>query len=367
MSTQIALVSDQSHVGSASFLSSASSKTDGLTFALSGDVVLPRTKPMSGDVVLIDQSSNVLTWADPKTSKVIAQLSVGTGFTSDPEDYLEFDATSAYVTRYGDNAAPGKQPFDTGNDVLVVSLSDPQKPAITKSIPMPKQAGLPPRPVSMLRVGDTVVVVLQPLSDDYTKIGDGALVGLQNEAIAWTMPLAGLQNCDHPTLSPSGKTMAIGCVGQLDANGNVMDASASALALYDVTSLPPKLVKSYPIVDQLGSTVQSGVAWVSETLILGKTQTPLMGKTNNQAFTLDVTTGKATVLLTAHPGSMGGKGIVYGDAFCDPGCGNVCMMADADVGVLRVWPIGSSGTLGAATSVTVNTTTGLPPVLIEGY
>jgi hypothetical protein len=113
--------------------------------------------------------------------------------------------------------------------------------------------------------------------------------------------------------------------------------------------------------------VQSGVAWVSETLILGKTQTPLMGKTNNQAFTLDLTTGKAAMLLTAHPGPMGGKGVVYGDVFCDPGCGNVCMMADADMGALRVWPIGSSGTLGAVTSVTVNSTTGLPPVLIEGY
>jgi hypothetical protein len=113
--------------------------------------------------------------------------------------------------------------------------------------------------------------------------------------------------------------------------------------------------------------VQSGVAWVSETLILGKTQTPLMGKTNNEAFTLDLTTGKATMLLTAQPGAMGGKGVVYGDVLCDPGCGNVCLMADADVGMLRVWPVTSKGTLGAVASVMVNSTTGLPPVFIEGY
>jgi hypothetical protein len=367
MSTQVALVSTAGTVESTSFLSSASSKTDGLAFALSGDVVLPRNRPASGNLVLIDQSTNVLTWADPKTAKVTAQLPVGTGFMSDPEDYVEFGSSSAYVSRYADNASPGMQPFDAGSDVLVVSLADPQKPAITKSIPIPMQAGLPPRPISMLPLGDTVVVVLQPLSDDYTKVGPGALVGLKDEAIAWTMSLGGLQNCDHPTLSPSGKTMAIGCEGQLDSMGNVMDPSASALALYDVTSLPPKLVKSYPILDQLGSSVQNGVAWVNETLILGKTQTPLMGKTNNEAFTLDLTTGKATVLLTAHPGAMGGKGVVYGDVACDPGCGDVCAMADADQGVLRVWPITSSGTLGAVSSVPVNTTTGLPPVLIEAY
>jgi hypothetical protein len=329
--------------------------------------VLPHTRPLSGDVVLLDQGSNVITWADPTTAKVIAQLSVATGFMSDPYDYLEFQPGTAYVTRYSDNQAPGKQAFDDGSDVLVVSLANPQKPVITKDIPVPKQGGLPPRPVSMVQVGDTVIVVLQPLSDDFMTSGDGALVGLKDEAIAWTMPLTGLHNCDHPTLSPSGKTMALGCEGQLDSNGNVTNPSTTALALYDVTSLPPKLVKSYPIANLVDSTVQSGVAWVSETLILAKTQTPLMGSTNNQAFTLDLTTGKADVLLTAHTGSMGGKGIVYTDVSCDPGCSNVCLLADGDVGVLRVWPITSSGVLATMTMVTVNSTTGLPPNLIEAY
>ncbi len=146
-----------------------------------------------------------------------------------------------------------------------------------------------------------------------------------------------------------------------------MNASASAIALYDVTALPPKLLKSFPIADQLGSTVQSGVAWVSETEILAKTQTPLMGTTNNEAFSLDVTTGKATVLLTAHPNAMGqGKGIVYGDVLCGPGCGNVCMLADADLGVVQRWSIGSAG-LTAMSPISVDSSTGLPPALLEWY
>jgi hypothetical protein len=163
--------------------------------------------------------------------------------------------------------------------------------------------------------------------------------------------------------------MAMACEGQLTSTGSVMDASTSALALYDVTTLPPKLIRSFPIVDQLGSTAQSGVAWVSETEILGKTQTPLMGSTNNEAFVLDVTTGKATVLLTAHPGAMGGKGLVYGDVLCDPGCGNVCMLADGDLGVVQRWSItpGTATGLTAMSPIDVDPSVGLPPVSLGEY
>jgi hypothetical protein len=364
MSTQVALLTNQGDVQSESFLSTASTMASGDAFPLSGDVVLPHTTPASGKVVLIDQfGTNVLTWADPSSGKVLAQMSIGTGFESNPYDYLEASSTTAYVTRWGVNAAPGKMPFDAGSDVLVV---DTQTRAITKSIPMPMQAGLPPRPASMTKVGDTVIVVLQPLSTDFSTYGDGVLVGLQNEAIAWQLPLKGLQNCDRPNLSPDGTTLALGCEGPIDMNGNVTDPSKTGLALYDVTTLPPKLTRTHAITDQLGSTVQSGVAWVSETMILGKTLTPLMGKTNNEAFTLDLTTGKAMVLLTAHPGSMGGKGLVYTDVRCTPGCGNVCMLADGDLGVLQRWSISGSA-LTPMSSVKVDPVTGLPPVLLGGY
>jgi hypothetical protein len=363
MSTQIALATDEGVVQSASFLSTATTTASDDAFPLSGDVVLPRTTPASGRVVLIDQGNNAITWADPTTAKVLAQLSVATGFMPDPYDYLEWSATSAYLTRYDDNPAAGKVPFDNGSDVLVL---DTQKYAITKSIPIPKVAGLPPRPVSMTQVGSTVIVVLQPLSDDYMTSADSALVGLQNEAIAWTVPVTGLRNCDRPTLSPSGHTMALACEGQLDAMGNVSNPAQTALALYDVTALPPKLVKTFPIVDQLGATVQNGVAWVSETLIVGRTQTAVAATKNNEAFTLDVTTGKTAVLLTASAGSMGGKGLVYTDVRCEPGCGNVCMLADGDKGVLQRWSITATG-LSPMSSVTVNTTTGLPPVTLAGY
>lgn len=368
MSTQIALSTPGGSTQSASFLSTASTMASGLAFALSGDVVLPSTTPPSGRVVLLDRfGTNVLTWADPSSGKVLSQLPVGAGFESNPQDYLEIDATHAYVSRWGDNAAPGKQPFDQGSDVLVLDLHDIAKPILTKSIPMPVVGGLPPRPARMLDVGGTVVVVLQRTSDDFATVGDAMLIGLANEAIAWQLVVAGFKNCDRPVLSPSGRTMAMGCEGQLATDGTVMNPAASGILVYDVSSLPPRLVNHLPVVDQLGSPVQSGVAWMSETVLLGKTQTPLGGATDNQAFTLDVTSGKASVLLTAHKDAMGkGKGIVYGDVLCRPGCGDVCLMADGDVGKLRRWSI-AGGSLSPLSDVEVDPKTGLSPVALGGY
>ena len=215
---------------------------------------------MSGRVVLIDQyGTNVITWADPATAKVYAQLPIGTGFASaNPYDYLELDATTAYVTRWGNNLKPGQQPFDSGSDVLVL---DTQKPAITKSIAMPVIDDLPPCPAAMLQVGDTVMVVLQRLSNDYSTQGDAMLVGVKDEAIAWQSTLTGLKNCDHPTLSPSGHTMALACQGQIiSSTGAVMNTSASAIALYDVTALPPKL-RSSPSPSPTSSGRPSRAAW----------------------------------------------------------------------------------------------------------
>jgi hypothetical protein len=364
-STQIALSGCDGTTESASFLSSASTQASGDAYPLSADVALPNTTPPSGRVVLIDRyGTNVVTWADPATAHVYAQLPVGTGFESNPMDYIEIDAKTAYVSRWGVNGAPGAQAFDSGSDLLVI---DTQTPAIIGSIPMPVKDSLPPGPAGMVRVGDTVIVVLQYTSGDFKTVDDSVLVGVSGGAIAWQVDITGLKNCDRPSLSPSGRTMAVGCEGQLDMNGKVVDLSAAAVALYDVTSLPPKPLQRFAISDQLGSPPQSGVAWPCETTVFGKTQTPVGGSANNQAFTLDVSSGKAAVLLTAGTDSSGqGKGLVYGDVRCSPGCCNVCLLADADVGKLRRFGVDGCA-LQAMSDVGVDPSTGLPPVSLGGF
>ena len=113
---------------------------------------------------------------------------------------------------------------------------------------------------------------------------------------------------------------------------------------------------------------QDRVSFASETLLVGKTQTPLGGTSSNQAFVLDTTTGKATVLLTANLDASGkGKGIVYGDFVCSPGCADVCLLADADVGRLQRWTITPGGLSRARRRSTSTPQVGLPPVAIGAY
>jgi hypothetical protein len=366
-STQIALAAPDGTPLSPAFLSTASTTASGLAFALSGDAALPGTTPPSGRVVFLDRfGTNVVTWADPATAKVLAQLPVGTGFESNPQDYIETDATHAYLSRWGVNDAPGAQAFDSGSDVLVLDTTTPN-PAITKSIAMPVEDGLPPRPANMVRVGETTLVVLQRTSEDFATVGEGAIVGLANGAIAWEIHVTGLKNCGRPALSPDRSRLAIGCEGQLALDGSVMDASAAAIAIFDVTAMPPVEIRRFAIADQLAAPPQNSVAWASATQLVGKTQTALGGTLNNEAFVLDTMSGTATVLIAAQPDAQGkGKGVVYGDVACAPGCGDVCLLADSDVGHLRRWKV-TNGMFAALTDVDVDPTVGLPPVSLGGY
>ncbi len=78
--------------------------------------------------------------------------------------------------------------------------------------------------------------------------------------------------------------------------------------------------------------------------VLAKTQTALDGATNNRVLAVDLSETDATLaaqtLLEARPNDDGtGQGIVFGGALCSPGCGDVCLVADADRSVLARFAI----------------------------
>jgi hypothetical protein len=81
VSTQVAISALDGETLSASFVSTASANASGLAFPLSGDVTVPSTRPPSGRVVLVDRfGTNVVTFIDPETARVLEQLPVGAGF-----------------------------------------------------------------------------------------------------------------------------------------------------------------------------------------------------------------------------------------------------------------------------------------------
>ncbi|HEX6271594.1 MAG TPA: hypothetical protein VFZ53_01070 [Polyangiaceae bacterium] len=365
VSTQVAISALDGETLSASFVSTASASGSGLAFPLSGDVAVPSTMPPSARVVLVDRfGTNVVTWLDPETAEVLAQLSVGTGFESNPQDYLELDARRALVSRWDENPAPGQEPFDAGGDLLVI---DTRRPAIESSIVLPRDGGVPPRPGALTRVGDTAIVTLERVARDFRSAGDAMLAGVdpESERVAWSLTLPGLENCGGLTLAPSGRRAALACTGFIDRDGRGESVEQSALVLFDVTSLPPVELARFPAAKLAGEPLQGEVEFFAENGALVKTQTTFGGARNNRLLAIDLASGAVTTLAEA--GSAGnGQGVAYGGLLCTPGCANVCLLADADRGVLRRWAI-ADGALEPLASVRVEDVVGLPPRAIGSY
>jgi hypothetical protein len=367
VSTEVAISALDGETLSASFVSTASANASGLAFPLSGDVVVPSTRPPSGRVVLVDRfGTNVVTFLDPETARVLDQLPVGTAFQSNPQDYLELDERRALVSRSDDNPAPGNEPFDEGGDLVVIDTLDPE---ITRSIALPRDDGFPPRPTALTPLGGDAVVTLERFARDFRSAGDAMLVGIDSlaEDVAWTLSLPGLKNCGGLTLSPSAERAALACTGFIDPDGQTENLAQSALVVFDATVMPPSELRRFSASDLVGEPLQQEVAFFSEDAVLVKTQTALGGGNNNRLLAVDLASGEIRALAEARPGSDGaGIGVAFGGMLCTPGCGNVCLVADADRSVLRRFAI-ANGALEELSSVRVEDVVGLPPRGIGSY
>lgn len=357
-STNIAVARLDGTTLSGSFVSSGS-VAPGLTLALSGDIEVPFVSPPSGRMILIDESTaSVLTWMDPSTAKVIAQLQVGTGFYSNPHDYVEVDSARAFVSRYGTNTHPGQQPFDIGGDLLIV---DTTTFAITGRIAIPEEnAALQPAPDTMNWLGGEVVVTLDRAAADFSQFGDGRFIGVSPTTLAidWTVNLAGLKDCGRLAVSPSGKLAAIACSSQQDPTTHRYDPSMSDIVVYDGSQAPPVELRRLGLGVKLGAGLQPQIAFATEDAILALTYggSPTGGDT---VLSVSATTGDVIPLGSAT------VPYVFGGMRCSPGCGDVCLLSDAQRGTLRRWQI-VNGAFTALGDATVDPMVGLPPRTIGG-
>ncbi len=356
-STNIVVSSLDGITLSGSFVSTGATKP-GLALALSGDVDVPVVAPPSKRVLLIDRyGTNVLTWMDLATASALAQLAVGTGFESNPHDYVEVDATRAFVSRFGTNPSPGQQAFDQGGDLLIV---DTKAPAVTGRIAMPEEnPALNPCPDGMTVLGGPggeVVVTLGRWSADFTAVGDGRFVGVspETDTVDWTVDVTGLSSCGRVAVSPSGELAAIACSSMENMTTNQFDLSASDIVVYDATVTPPRELRRLGVAAALGAAVQPEITFATDDAILALTYgggaTP-----GDTVLAVSATTGNVTSLgQSAAPFVLGGM-------HCSPGCGGVCMVSDAERNRLRRWQVADDGTFTALADAVVDTVVGLPP------
>ncbi len=244
-------------------LISTASASAGISFALSGDVVLP-SEPVApgGDVVLVDRyGTNVLTFVDPVSGAVRAQLPVGAGFESNPQDVLALDSKRALVTRFGTDPRPGDAPFDGGDDVLLI---DPSVPRIERRIALPPKEGVPARPGSLTRWGERVFVNLRRLSSDFDGAVDGdlAVLSAASGELERIVPLPGLRNCGKPVFSSLGE-VAFACAGLFDPARARFDTVGAAVVVGTLDGATLRIEARWDA-DSLGLSPTGDVAWLDD-------------------------------------------------------------------------------------------------------
>jgi len=368
-SSNVSLLDFEGQVLSESLLSS-STESSGFGVRLSGDVVPPSALQNGSAVVLIDRyPAGVLRFVDLATARVTAELSVATGFRSNPQDYLPLTAERAYVTRYETNASPGRQDWDAGGDVLIV---DPSVPAITGRIDLSQALEGEPsqfsaHPARLLNVSGRIFVLLAAYANDYSSGAASRLVELDpaTDSLLSTLVLDGLRGCTTLAVSPDERELAVACTGD-DLRSSQPKLEGSGLALLDIARTP-RLTRRFEATELGSAPLGFGVAYAAQEGLLFST----LGHFDDSGALaaedslrrLDTASGQVEELLQSE-----GEPFTLGGAYCAVSCG-VCFATDAKRAggsVLR-FAVDAGGNFGAPTPIRAETQVGLPPRYLGAF
>lgn len=368
-STNVALLDYDGQVLSES-LASSSTDASGFGVQLSGDVVTPSSLQNGPEIVLIDRKPvGVLRFIELLTARVTAELSVATGFSSNPHDYLSLGPERAYVARYDTNSDPGRQSWDQGGDVLIV---DPSVPAITGRIDLSaaldgEPSRFTPHPDRLLNVSGRVFVLLAAYADDYKGGTSSRVVELDpdTDSLLSTLVLDGLRGCDALAVSPDERELAVSCTGD-DLGNTPPNLDASGLALLDIEGAP-RLSKRFRAAELGNAPLGFGLDYAAPGVLLLNTlgyfdKSGALGA-EDSLLRLDTASGQVEELLQSL-----GVPFTLGAVHCAASCG-VCFAADAKRAggsVLR-FAVDSDGQLAAPIAIRAETRVGLPPRYLGAF
>ncbi len=345
-------------------LASSSTEGSGFSETLSGSVVPPSTIQTGATIALIDSfPASVLRFVDLASARVTAELSVRTGFKSNPQDYLALDEHKAYVPRYEPNSNSGEELFDQGADILII---DPSQPAITGRIDLAPAmtgvaAGYSAHPSQVVRVSGRVFALLASYANDYLSSEISRLVEIDptTDELISTLLLPGLRGCVGMAVSPDALQLAVSC-GGADLRGMPPKLDGSGLALVDI-SKAPRVLKQFAASDLGNDALAFALDYAAPGRVFfstfGHFDASGAAAAQDTLLLLDTETKQPEVVLQSlsQPFSLGG-------IRCALGCG-ACFATDAERAggsVLR-FPVDADGNLGAPQTVRAETRIGLPP------
>jgi hypothetical protein len=274
------------------------------------------------------------------------------------------------VTRLEENENPGGEPYDEGDDALVV---DTQSLAIRGRIDLRSASRAPDlraRPTRLLRAGEHVYALLTALDSDFQGSSPGRLLALHGESgeVLREYVLDNVKNCGGLAVSPDGKQLAIACSDLLgDATEDAPEFSAVILL-----EIVPQSGASAPELVELGRVraadlkfgpFASALSFASPTKLFAGTFGALEGESKgrpDRIVVLDFAAGTGDELI-----SSATEAFTLGDVRCVEPCG-VCFVADAGRGVVHRYAM--RGTAWELTSSrAVESEIGLPPRLLGWF
>lgn len=366
-SVNVGLVGLDGTTLSGSFISSASAPST-LNAALSGDVVFPSSR-MQNDIVLIDRLVvSVLTFVEVETAEVRDQISVRTGFDSNPQDYVELDDGTALVSRLEANRTPGEQPHDGGDDLLRI---DPASGAILGRVDLSEfvsDATGRARPSTMIRTDRHVFVSLTRHSGDFREVGQAGVLVLDSRSaeVQGSFEVPGMKNCGGLTLSPDGKRLALSCGGLVNnANGSApADSGVVEFEIFDGDEEFTLVERARASASEWGyGPFSSAIAYADDDLLLAKTYGALEGEDAgrpDRIVSLSRGLGEAEILLESSE-----RAFTLGSVLCVAPCG-LCFVADAGRGVVHRFPI-AGNQVGPGRQHRIDEEIGLPPLLLGWF
>ena len=336
----------------------------GISLTLSGDLALPTQTTFGDTVVILDRTNSVLTWLDAATCTPLRQLAVGTGFVSNPHDYVALSPTKAYVVRFSENAAatPAPDDFDDGNDLLII---DPTQPKIVGRIDLTPfaPAGVLPDADRAMLIDGKVYVSLNAISDNWKTYGAGRVVIVDPalDQVVGTIDLPGVKNCGALTYLPAEKRLLVACTG--DFGAGAQQFQSSAIVAIDVSTTPPT------VVGQVGAATVGTVAFANTAIAAFDSNTILgveLGDFSNtppdKVWTISLAGAQPTKLFDST------EGITIGTMLVDSARARV-FIADGtkkSVGLIREFDL-VAGSLTAGKTTAANPSHSLPPRALAWY
>ena len=341
------------------------STSPNLSLALSGDVVFPTAPLPDNTIALIDRYPNsVLTFLSKEDYSVAWQISVATGFASNPHDLIHAGDGKAYVSRYERNPSPGKQSYDKGDDLLILDL---KKRRITGRLDLDEFAGLSgiagmqSRPERGLLAFGSVWVVLGMINGDFDRAGAGMVIRIdpETDSVIETFIEDGLSNCQTITALPGEEALLVSCSGLVD------DGRASQIehsGIWEIRNEDGGWASGVILhASALNAPISPNLA-ATENMVFFTTYGELGAATIRDRFYVMERNGDNPELL-----SEAGDAYSYGQIAADPGRGYVYICnADPVNPSVKVFQV-RSGKVEFVRNIDSNPGVGLPPREIAFY